>query len=265
MRIVPMFAILAVLGGCCSYREPVALELTLSRLELPEPPSKRFRARLGTAKAAYVVLTPDQLTEPPSARNPELRNEKPVGDCDFDVYDLDELQMSGTGEVCFAERFSFGVGRRSGGPLMANARVYLLGKARDRSRKGDFSMALTGAAGKDGWRKRARDFDQQPYSTRVDRVEAQVGLVLGYRALDTLLVYGGPYELLTDYEFEYRQPSAAAQTGEGEVHIQGGHLGLAWLLGTRNSLMLEYSRAAVHAGDAEREMGRWSVQYQVDL
>jgi hypothetical protein len=252
-----------MLSGCCTPNgagHPVVVETSLSRLELPERPARRFRFALGGAPNAFVVLTPGQIAAAPAASNAEVVNTQPdSNNCDDSGNDL-----RGSAEVCLAKRVVIGFARYSGGPPMVKLRLHLAGGDRQRAKVGSASLALTGAWGSD--KRTIQDAGPDGhYATRTDRSQLDLGLIAGVRLARTLVLYGGPYLIRSNYAFNHERPNTAPISDSGDVVARGGHLGVGFYASPSSTWLLEYSRAGVEAGDNDDDLERVSLMFQLDL
>ena len=251
-----------VLAGCCSTGggSPVVVETTLTRLELPERPSRVVRLSAGASENTYVTLTPDQIAQAPDARRGVVADEEVRNDCDDDLGE----ELLGRAELCLGKRLSLGVSRRHGGPTLGHARFYLAGRDRERAKAGNVSLALSAAYGRDQ-RVEHDDTQDGAYETRTRRSERNYGLILGYRLGKPALLYGGPYYLRTDYRLEHERPDTALQRSSGAAIARGGHVGLGLFAGRYSSWLIEFSRANIEAGGDDKYLDRWSAVYQLDF
>src|SRR5689334_20313054 len=191
-------------AGCCTPnpQEPVFSETTLSRLELPERPTKVVRLSAGTSGSTWYVLSRDQVTDAPSVERSEATGNYPGDPCDNQ-----SVGLFGRVDVCLAKRVSFGYSRREEGPPMGHVMLYLAGPERERARPGDFSLAFSGAWGQDDAHVTTNLSNGDTYRTRWDRNERNFGLVAGVRAGKSWMLYGGPYRLKTHFKIDHERPS----------------------------------------------------------
>jgi hypothetical protein len=263
MKRVLALAMLASVTGCCGTgsKTPVFVETTLARLELPERPSSVIHLSAGMSGSTYYELTPDQNTVPPRPAAARPTDEDPdtssCGDSGKGLY--------WRGEVCFGKRLSLGASRRSHGPTMARARLYLAGNDRAHAKAGNFSLALTGAWGRDRSTISSQDSNGGEYRTRLERSETDIGLIMGYRLYKPLMVYGGPYQLRTRFDVEHERPGSAMQHSAGDALATGGHIGIALFAGLHSSWLLEFSRAKVAAGGGDEDVAHGGLSYQLEF
>jgi len=254
---------LAVLlaAGCCtpSGQTPIFAETTLARLELPERPTKIVRLSVGGAESTWYVLSRDHLADAPAVERSEVTENYPGDPCDEE-----SLGLFGRVDVCLAKRLSFGYSRREKGPPMGHATLYLAGPERERARAGDFSLALTGAWGQDDAGETTEQSNGDTYRSHWNRKQRDLGLVAGVRTGRSVLLYGGPYRLRTNFSIDHERPDAAPQSSGGTITATGWHIGISLFAGRNHSWLLEYSRASVDAGNDD-SISNTGFKYQLEF
>jgi hypothetical protein len=262
MRYLPLGAVLLA-AGCCipNPQAPVFVEGTLARLELPERPTRIVRLSAGRAESTWYVLSRDHVADPPAIERSEATDQYPGDPCDEDSGGI-----FGRVDVCLAKRVSFGYSRGEEGPPMGHVMLYLAGPERERARPGDISLAVTGAWGEDDGHVTTEQSNGDTYDSRWGRKQRDVGLVIGARAGESLMFYGGPYRIKTRFRIHHERPGTAPQVSSGDITAAGWHVGLALFAGRRDnhSFLLELSRARVDAGDDDW-ISNTGVKYQFEF
>lgn len=249
-----------LLTGCGGpLSSPVFVQSSLVRMDLPERPSRVVRlSGAFSGPSTFVVLTPDQVKQAPSATATTVTSTAPDNAKGND--EMDE-GVRGRLDFTFGKRLTLGTSApRYGGPTMFRAKLFLAGPEREKARQGDVSLALTGAYGRDH-----RDTGGTPYTTRVSRTEQDFGLVLGWRTGRHSLVYLGPYYQKSHFAFDHTRPSTPDSHGEGDIAARGGHVGVALFAGRFSSFLLEFSRARVDAPGDRATLDTLAVAYQLDF
>lgn len=271
-------AALLLLSGCSSLSEREAPESTtfspdipVTRMELPETPGKGRLQGL-----AYHGMNNRMLVF--DAKNgPEEQRVKQDGE--------DEEPVIG-GSYGLHDRVSAGLRLRTDLRHVAlKSRIQLLGRPAHASGKGDLSLAVGLGY---GWTRHAWDDSGdddcllyficlEPEGDTLEGRYAldikEASLILGYRPLAKLLVFGGGFYQDVDYfsRVTYIDPDDPAdRVSNSDIDgawQRGGNVGLGYALGERLMLIMEYVRYDLRwddkagVNDAEAFTGGLHVQF----
>lgn len=260
MRVLLLVTVLLAAGCCTSNERAVFVETSLARLELPERPTRVVRLSGGGSGSVWYTLSPDHTsTIIPSVEQSRVDSEDPGGTCD----DAWEDTLFGRIDVCLAKRVSVGYSRRNDGAPMGHAILYLAGPERERAKAGDFSLAVSGAWGRDE-ESFTSTSNGDRYHTRVERHERDFSLIAGLRVANWMMFYGGPYRLKTGFHIEHERPNLRT-TSSGDITASGWHVGVGLFAGRHSSWLIEYSGADVQAGTEEPSEEHMSFRYQLEF
>lgn len=212
----------ALLLSACSptpTREPeVSVAVPVQRLDLPEKPSRHLSAGWDAGSAqTNVVLAQDQTVTTPDPASAAFQSHHGTGGIWVEAYPFSALGLGVTVRTNGSDSDSND--DDSEAVLRGRVKLHLIDA-------GGFSVAATGAYGERSYEyvmNHVEDDDffgfdgghlEDDAVTRIDAYERDFALVAGWRAADSLLVFGGP--------FLYQQPYSGTHTDHDAGNDGGG-------------------------------------------
>lgn len=200
-----------LVSGCA-----VTVDVPTNRFDSPETTGKLGRLKLEAdfGGSNSVVLTPDITAKAPDTAHPT-----------FDTTKFLDV-MAGVGLM---DKLDVDV--RTDGGLAFEVKYQFLGAPRMTAKAGNFALAATLMGGGSTYNQDssglvgAGHVDQSAYF-------ADAALVAGYRVLDPVLIYGGPFIRDTKFSGSYTQsssigaPSTSAGNYSGDVMSTGANIGV---------------------------------------
>lgn len=225
--------------GCVGDREAI-VRVPISRLELPEQGPRLFNIGFGVTGEAQAVLTNDQASTPPDPVNPGIREDRD-GILRFEASPIPLLSVSLKGASDLGQVQAKLMPLRGRGPFQVAATVAYGGGEDEFNYNDGAVVAKTDA------KSSLRD----------------AALILGWRADQTLMLYGGGWYSHLHYRGHHRSdrgsaPDFAADY-DGRVEAVGGNVGLAANFGRWGRSLAEYSHARVRAGQSRDDVGHGAL------
>lgn len=202
-----------VLVALCAYAFSacaISVKVPINRLESPEAIGRPMGVKLeGIAKEnADVVLTDDYTYRGPDTRNPDITHTRDVA--------------IGAG-IGITDRFELAF--RSGSHAYAKYQIF--GDSVAKAKAGNFSLTALGGVGFDA---DAGSSDSSILSSAakytLTSVSYDLALILGIRAADMLLFYGGPSFTRYIYEGERGVSNGSMNGFSGSIEQRGAHFGI---------------------------------------
>ena len=198
------FLILTTILFSCA----TTIDVPLNRFESPEA-QKHMKVKFdgGYQKQASAVLTEDYTYNAPNTTNPRLTTDDEItASASLGIYDTFEVSIRVPAEILL--------------------KYQILGLKRGEAKKGNFSLAATISSAATGQNKTGTQwFSSTPYKIDLTQRYTNLGIILGYRAADEFLIYGGYNHLTCNFDGTYTQgtnPTAIS----GDMVLDSAHLGL---------------------------------------
>lgn len=178
-----LVGLLPLLSGCA-----ITMQMPVARMDSPEVQGELGKGYVGggLAIANKLTIIPDVTASPPQTASPS-----------FDP----SLVVPIKGGLGLWERMDLDFQVVSSSPALGRVKIQLLGEPRQEAKQGNFSLSLTAGGGLGG----RNDRDTNTILTNVtanytiDYYAWDVAMILGYRAGERFLIYGGPF--FTHYYF----------------------------------------------------------------
>ena len=181
--------VLLVLFQACVFQGCASLdaEFPTSRMDIPEvigTSGKRAQIGLGYSSTQLFTIASDASARPPTLNQPSFR----AG-----------AEVSGAAAYGLMKRLDVGVKATTGSsPTFLQAKFQLLGKPGDEADPGNVSLAVTGAW---GFANISKSGDQRGifgpggyrWTSTTQESVSDFALILGYRASESTLFYGGVF------------------------------------------------------------------------
>ncbi len=262
----------ALLAGCADI-SPVAFEMPVSRLDIPERTAGVAHFETGVGGGNYVTLTPNQVTTAPDPQHPQFGNCPEARD-DNGFVDTSNMHCSGgsfiRGDARLGDYVQLGVRRSWDMLAVVQAKVYLLGPKAGHAKPGDNSLAMTLGYGWDHNSTSGSDDTQSPSQsgrTELKRHLVDTALIYGHRWQKWLMGYAGAYYNDHGYSGTYEHSSGSQRTTtafDGSAHMVGFNAGLKFDFGTDVvGGILECAFAHVYGGNNADTVDRCAVGVEV--
>lgn len=224
-------------AGCA-----ISTHLPANRMEIPETHGEAlaFGADLAI-EGGHSLEFSDDYTSTPVTDSP--------------VYERSSAGVKLGGSLALMRRLDLGVRLGLGSNNVLQAKLQLLGEPRRATREGNFSLAVTGGVGYAGARESGTGFaDDQVDSYELNAYALDGAVIAGYRILDEVLVYGGPF--VQRYEIDVTHELDGTRHDYGGATIQSGaNLGFGYSIDTghltRLDILIEVVYAASETGSEQ--------------
>jgi hypothetical protein len=269
-RVIPLALASALLSACATDISPVAFEMPISRMEMPERTAGIVHMAGGGGGENYLVLSRDQLTSAPNPARPEFDSCPKAVDGGAVFYDSSNDHCSNglffRTDARIGDHVQIGLKRSWDELLTGQVKAYILGPKPGRAKPGDHSLAATIAYGGDSVESDG-DGSQGSFSSEVDRRVVDLGLVYGHRWQRWLMSYGGVFYNHHSYSGTHRATTGSSSTTrefEGTARMAGANIGLKFDFGTPIvGGILECARAHMTAGSTSRYVSRCAASVEV--
>lgn len=210
------------------------------RISKDETESKQddrgIRLALGFQGSSELTLVKDYTAKPPQVNQPVSSKDPILGTTSegrISLFGMDNLKP--TADFSLIERLDISFRPHWDHPWMFGGKFQILGDSEKRAKKGNFSLAVTGSVGyaSDNYEYKGED-PLQPLTNRTTAkadfyyYAYDAALILGYRPIRDLLIYGGPYFQNLNITGEITQPWNGSEkyNVKGNATTTGGNFGL---------------------------------------
>jgi hypothetical protein len=219
-----------VLGTGCA----ISTNLPANRLETPETygESLALGADLGVQGGNSLQFSDDYHATPIT---------------DTPVYVRSNLGLKLGATIGVLRRLDFGLKLGLNTNSMLQAKLQLLGEHQRDAGEGNFSLAITGAVGYAGAEESGTDlFDSQVDSYSLDSYMFDGAVIAGYRVLDGVLIYGGPF--VQRYEIDIAHELDGMSYGyAGTTYQSGANLGFGYSIEQNRQMRIDLFIEVVYA------------------
>lgn len=231
-----MFASAALSAGC-----PIRASLPASRMESPETHGERLAlgADLAIQAGNSLEFSDDY-------------NATPITDAP--TYARSDLGLKTGGSIGVARRIDLSLRGGLDTTNVLQAKLQLLGEPRRVARQGNFSLAITGGVGYEGARGSGTGLiDSNTDSYALNSYVLDGSIIAGYRILDEVLIYGGPFAQRYGIDVTH-ELDGTRYDYDGVTYQSGANLGFGYSIEhgrqTKLEILVEVAYAISETGSS---------------